>query len=174
MTRWTDDHFVAGDIALDFANTVYRRIPELGPDLLDSGAALAGWFTHTDLLPSIGDGGDAALQQARTLRGLLWALFDAQIEGRDVPLGELLDMARRGASVAATGHVTALTVEGAVAAVALHGVRVALSPPPRAVRTCDRCGWYFLDSARGRPRRWCSMKTCGNQAKAERYRAAHT
>lgn len=26
-TAWSDDHFVAGDLALDFANTVYRRTP---------------------------------------------------------------------------------------------------------------------------------------------------
>nr|WP_255307967.1 CGNR zinc finger domain-containing protein [Streptomyces marincola] len=40
------------------------------------------------------------------------------------------------------------------------------------MRACDRCGWFFIDSSRGRRRRWCSMKTCGNQAKAARYRSS--
>ena len=37
------------------------------------------------------------------------------------------------------------------------------------VRTCPSCGWLFLDP-RGR-RRWCSMATCGNRAKARAHAA---
>ncbi|NYF91061.1 CGNR zinc finger domain-containing protein [Tunturiibacter empetritectus] len=31
------------------------------------------------------------------------------------------------------------------------------------------CGWLFLDESRGRRRRWCDMKDCGNREKARRY-----
>lgn len=31
------------------------------------------------------------------------------------------------------------------------------------------CGWLFLDTSRNRSRRWCSMETCGNRAKARRH-----
>lgn len=172
MTTFTDDHFIAGDVALDFANTVYRRIPELGPDLLESGEDLAGWFAHAGLLSApVADG--RLLPRARSLRGLLWALLDAQSAARDVPpevLTGLMDLPREDVSVAANGVVTPHSMQGALAAIALHGVKLALTPPPRPVRTCDRCGWFFL--SRGR-RRWCSMKTCGNQSKAARYRATH-
>jgi predicted RNA-binding Zn ribbon-like protein len=34
-----------------------------------------------------------------------------------------------------------------------------------------RCGWLFLDTSRNRSRRWCSMRTCGNVAKAQRHYA---
>ncbi|GAA1605234.1 CGNR zinc finger domain-containing protein [Kribbella hippodromi] len=37
------------------------------------------------------------------------------------------------------------------------------------IRTCPSCGWLFLDQ-RGR-RRWCSMATCGNRAKARAHAA---
>ncbi|GAA2794305.1 CGNR zinc finger domain-containing protein [Kribbella solani] len=37
------------------------------------------------------------------------------------------------------------------------------------VRTCPSCGWLFLNP-RGR-RRWCSMATCGNRAKARAHAA---
>ena len=42
------------------------------------------------------------------------------------------------------------------------------------IRECpgEDCGYLFRDTSRGR-RRWCSMKTCGNQAKAARYRSTH-
>lgn len=40
------------------------------------------------------------------------------------------------------------------------------------VRECGACSWLFLDLSRSRSRRWCSMATCGNRAKAQRhYRA---
>ena len=31
------------------------------------------------------------------------------------------------------------------------------------------CGWLFTDTSRNRSRRWCSMETCGNRAKAKRH-----
>jgi predicted RNA-binding Zn ribbon-like protein len=41
------------------------------------------------------------------------------------------------------------------------------------IRACEGrgCGWLFLDK-RGR-RRWCSMATCGNRAKARRFATRH-
>jgi predicted RNA-binding Zn ribbon-like protein len=39
------------------------------------------------------------------------------------------------------------------------------------VRECDgaACTWLFLDQSRNRSRRWCSMESCGNRAKARRH-----
>ncbi len=36
------------------------------------------------------------------------------------------------------------------------------------------CGWLFIDSSRNKTRAWCSMKACGNRAKAARYYARHS
>ncbi len=33
----------------------------------------------------------------------------------------------------------------------------------------DRCTWLFLDQSRTHTRRWCSMESCGNRAKAKRH-----
>ena len=39
------------------------------------------------------------------------------------------------------------------------------------VRRCanPECGWLFLDDSRAGKRRWCSMSSCGNRAKARRH-----
>jgi predicted RNA-binding Zn ribbon-like protein len=44
------------------------------------------------------------------------------------------------------------------------------------IRVCaaDGCGWAFLDTSKNGARRWCSMKLCGNRAKAERFRNRST
>jgi predicted RNA-binding Zn ribbon-like protein len=41
------------------------------------------------------------------------------------------------------------------------------------IRECagENCSWLFLDSSRNRSRRWCSMASCGNRAKARRHNA---
>lgn len=48
-----------------------------------------------------------------------------------------------------------------------------VSPALSRVRACPGtgCGWLFLDRS-GR-RRWCTMDTCGNRAKARRFAARH-
>ncbi|MDN5725399.1 MAG: ABATE domain-containing protein [Propionibacteriales bacterium] len=179
-TEWVEDHFVAGHLALDFANTVYRRWPEPGPELLVETADLAGWLALIGLVPDSEPGVDeAALEDARALRALLWRVFDAHIDDRSIPasaLAGLLGTARRPTddlTLHADGSTTAQTVQGSLAIVALRAIALLLDPPPQGVRACDRCGWFFIDSSRGRRRRWCSMKTCGNQAKAARFRSTH-
>jgi len=41
------------------------------------------------------------------------------------------------------------------------------------IRECagDGCSWLFLDTSRNRRRKWCSMSSCGNRAKARRHYA---
>lgn len=178
-TEWVDDHFIAGNLALDFANTVYRRWPEPVPDLFTDTDALATWLTRTRLLP----GGESAVTEsdlghARALRALLWTVFDAHRDGQIIPataFAGLLDTARCSTAdlgIGPDGSLTSHNAQGALAAVALNAITLALDPPPQGVRACDRCGWFFIDSSRSRRRRWCSMKTCGNQAKVARYRSA--
>ena len=43
------------------------------------------------------------------------------------------------------------------------------------LRICanDDCRWVFEDTSRAGRRRWCDMTSCGNVAKARRYRARH-
>ena len=42
---------------------------------------------------------------------------------------------------------------------------------PGRFRSCehDDCTLWFLDTSKGGRRRWCSMSTCGNRAKAKRH-----
>ena len=41
----------------------------------------------------------------------------------------------------------------------------------KRVKQCadDACSWLFMDKSRNNSRRWCSMKGCGNRAKAHRH-----
>ncbi len=183
-TEWVEDHFIAGEAALDLTNTVYRRWPEMGADLFTDTDALSTWLTWAGLLPSSKNAApvvdEELLDEVRALREHLWLVFDAQRERHAIPqdaFAAVLEAARRRAehvTVDADGALTAADADGAIAVLAMNAISLILDPPAQGVRACDRCGWFFVDSSRGRRRRWCSMKTCGNQAKVDRYRAARS
>jgi predicted RNA-binding Zn ribbon-like protein len=48
---------------------------------------------------------------------------------------------------------------------------VAVRAPLPRLRQCanPECGWLFLDNSKSGNRRWCSMSSCGNRAKAHRH-----
>jgi predicted RNA-binding Zn ribbon-like protein len=55
---------------------------------------------------------------------------------------------------------------------ALWSLADLLTGPDRThLRECanDRCLWLFLDDSKNGSRRWCSMQSCGNRAKARRH-----
>jgi predicted RNA-binding Zn ribbon-like protein len=63
--------------------------------------------------------------------------------------------------------------EAAVAAVALDAAHMLGRPEERRrVRVCasEACSARFYDRSPAGRRRWCSMRTCGNEAKARRHR----
>ena len=57
---------------------------------------------------------------------------------------------------------------GAAGAGAVVGRDLLAGPRLDRVRRCanPECGWLFLDDSRAGKRRWCSMQSCGNRAKA--------
>jgi predicted RNA-binding Zn ribbon-like protein len=61
----------------------------------------------------------------------------------------------------------------ALGMLALQAARLLADPEERLrLKRCEGCGEVFLDRSPAGRRRWCSMATCGNRAKARRHRAA--
>jgi len=46
-----------------------------------------------------------------------------------------------------------------------------LKGDPARIRQCanEKCRWVFLDVSKAGARRWCTMNSCGNRAKAHRH-----
>lgn len=64
-------------------------------------------------------------------------------------------------------------LDDALAAVSEPLVALIASGATGRLRICanDGCAWVFHDTSRAGRRRWCSMASCGNRAKAARHRA---
>jgi predicted RNA-binding Zn ribbon-like protein len=126
----------------------------------------------------------AATRAARDLREALYDIFSARAHDQNVP-GQALECLN-GALKEALPNLC-LGLQGNALVWHWQGEGRALTSPlwpiARAaadlltgesaapVRECGgaACTWLFLDHSRGRSRRWCSMASCGNRAKARRH-----
>jgi len=166
------------DLCLDFANTRYWRGQAAPTETLNAPADLAAW-AKTAKAPSARE-----FDTALALRETIYRLFDSNAQGKPAAPRDLETLNR--ALAEAPGR-TALKRgrEGYDWAVDMKaGTALALLAPviwsagdllagPRLdrVRRCanPECLFLFLDDSRAGKRRWCTMSTCGNRAKAKRH-----
>ncbi|MBZ9673619.1 CGNR zinc finger domain-containing protein [Mesorhizobium sp. B2-1-8] len=127
-------------------------------EVLKLRAALKSWLDAT--VQNL-DGGLVSKRTA--LRGIHKAIAQA---GGSAGLGEILNL-----TSASTHQAIYLPLRRSAAA----AVMLVLFPSGNDIRQCeaDKCGGFFVNDSRSKPRRWCSMNSCGNRAKAARYRQAH-
>jgi predicted RNA-binding Zn ribbon-like protein len=190
--------FIAGHIALDFANTVTAR--DTTPrDWLDGYGRLLEWAGMAGVingriatsLAAAADGAQreaaAALGRARKVRESLHDVCVALLAGKTAPASALEELESAWKRAAARAHLSArdhvLQLEPDVkssgldlpldrvifAAVDLLGELDA--DRTRVCRGQD-CGWLFIDTSKGGRRVWCDMGTCGNTAKSQRFARA--
>ena len=185
-------HGIDLESALDFLNTLHPghgRTDEQHQrdEHLATPADAAMWFLEQELVhPDAGIRiGDADLARIRRVRSALREVVDSVVEGRKPEpdavylVNATLEMRRPtrlelDGSALRIGHRHADTpVDDALALIAEAIIEELATGRPERLRVCanDRCRWAFFDSSPTGRRRWCDMRSCGNQAKAARYRA---
>jgi predicted RNA-binding Zn ribbon-like protein len=182
-------YWLGGRPALDLVNTLRERWRRRVETLVTAGD-LERWLVEAGVMA---DDADVAvtpevLAEARALREAIDACVTALVEGRPAPPaavrridGWLKYAGARPALLLDPDGVPALGERGeghsprrALGEVALDAARMLGDPAERArVRICasDTCSARFYDRSPAGRRRWCSMRTCGNEAKARRHRA---
>lgn len=139
----------------------------------------------------------AAFEAARELRESIYRIFSARVEGRPAPPDDLerlnaaLPDALGGLRVERTDDHdvgegsdgdakpayawsrcdASETLAAPLRPIVRSAAELLVSEDLDRVRECPGtgCTWLFLDQSRNRSRRWCSMTTCGNRAKARRH-----
>jgi predicted RNA-binding Zn ribbon-like protein len=185
VAPWEAGHFIGGHVALDFANTVFhRKAPATDNELLKSVRDVSSWCQSAGLISAAearklnSRAGDELVAAVRRVRDQVWAVFDALCAGNAPPataFGNLLRQAGGGAVTFSDARKTKLAgafgnPDAILSALALLAVEALFVLPTDRVRSCPRCGWFFVDASKGGRRRWCSMETCGNREKASRRR----
>lgn len=196
--RFGPASFVGGELCLDFANSVDSWLDPRATDKVASPADWLAWCatarliseTEARALHRTAQQSAAAAQQhlerVRSLRGALYRVVTRSIEDRAPARA---DLARLDAAISeAHAHRRMVFAGGRYAQrwngdgsfdrliwpIAASAESLLLDPQLLArLHQCPgpNCGWVFLDTSKNRSRRWCSMRTCGNLAKAHRHYA---
>jgi predicted RNA-binding Zn ribbon-like protein len=171
------------DLCLEFANTRYWRGQPTPTETLNSTEDFAGWAAS-----NVGKEAKAPakreFERAIELRETLYRLFEATARkkapaARDVEqLNEALAAApaRTALKRDRSGFVWDVDMRSSTALALLAPVLwsagdLLAGGKLDKVKRCanPECGWLFLDDSRAGKRRWCSMQSCGNRAKARRH-----
>ncbi|WP_093800623.1 ABATE domain-containing protein [Streptomyces sp. Wb2n-11] len=179
-----ESRFVSGRVCLDLVAT--------GPDpteQLSHPGRLREWLVGTRLVPHdvpLEAVDDAWLHDFTEVRTHIGELVRAELEGSPAP--RALDRVNALAAAPPPGVRAVRTPDGAwaraltgdaperaalLAAVARDAVDLLTDPVARArLRACEGggCRRLYLDTSRGRRRRWCSSEVCGNRERVARHR----
>lgn len=178
---------IGGSLAVDFVNT---ELVERGArqDLLATDADLVRWARGAGLAvtSAIRSARQTPLvASARTLRAALRALFDARAARRPPSSAQLavlnryLESPRRGAPLryrrgALVRPAAPLGLASVLEQIADDAAALLLTGAHRLRRCANHhCILFFVDRSRRSARRWCSMRVCGNRAKAAAHRHRH-
>jgi len=181
-------YWLGGRPSLDFVNTLRERWWR-NVETLVTPVDLACWLQRAELLPadSAARPTAAVLRGARELRESIDAAAVAVVAGEPVPAGALEAIDRR--LPAAVKHETLVRgpagtpllvaappadpLHHALGVLALDAARMLGTADGRLrVRICasPMCSARFYDRSPAAGRLWCSMRGCGNVAKARRHR----
>ncbi|MEM7417917.1 MAG: CGNR zinc finger domain-containing protein [Gemmatimonadota bacterium] len=183
-----------GDLVIDFVNA--PRHPGDGAGI-GRPEELAAWLTEAapeviPLLPTDTPGLRALHTEAVALQRAIRAIMREVTEGSppdeasqwvlDACLSEL----GRSESLASNPdesqpfavdvHLFARGPRAPLGVVAREAAQLLGSVAPQRLRQCaaEACERWFVDLSKAGRRKWCSMATCGNRAKASRYRERHS
>ncbi len=182
------------DLSLEFANTIAWR-GSTPAESLHSLPDLLAWLDSTSALPApaVADlhkwfsahPADAAtsFSEAIEIRETLYRLLHS-VAARSAAANE--DLRRLNSALGAAAPRAILdrcdrgfgwrieakpTAAGILAPVLWSAADILVGPDSARIRQCanDRCLWLFVDDSKNGARRWCSMQSCGNRAKAHRH-----
>ena len=170
--------FVSDRPVLDFLATIAER-GTTDEEKLAAPADLVAWAAESGLASDVPAPTAAQLAAAIALREAMYRLLGASLDGTAParPDRERVNAAARRPPLApqlsATGELTRTgTVDALLATLAGDCLELLGSDDRDLLRRCAdaRCTRLFVDRSRGRRRRWCDMKGCGDRAKAASYR----
>jgi len=188
--------FIAGDLCLDFANTIHNLRAEDKEEELRGISDLLQWANEAGLLSSAeldrlaahykrnSREAESALAKGIAIRNLLLSIFISIANGRTVsgqPLSELnsalahapgmLHVHRNFGRIEAKWTSTTDGLERVFFTILTSTAELLASDRVGRIRECASadCTWLFVDESRNRSRRWCDMRACGNRMKARRH-----
>lgn len=156
-----------------------------GPDKFADPGRLGAWLAAHGLLETGTPVDPSDLRHAMALREALRSVIGANSGGKVYPVdvatlnqaaGASRLRARFGSDGRARLEPEAGGVTGALGRIVAAAFAAMDDEDWSRLKLCGSptCRWAFYDRSRNRSSRWCAMASCGNRAKARRFREQHT
>jgi predicted RNA-binding Zn ribbon-like protein len=184
---------VGGELCLDFANTAHWEIQTQPNRNLKTYADLLCWSVQLNILTKREAEGflreskrqakqaESEMELAWQIQDLIYRIFSSSIDHKN-PRGRDLEMLNHTLSEALAHQRIVSKSEGfhwvwddqeirldrVLWPILRSAADLLTSERLHQVKKCGGCGWLFLDRNNG-TRRWCTMRVCGNRAKARRH-----
>lgn len=194
MSKASDPELIGGRLCLDFANIVSNYLAKPREEPLAEYGELLAWYRRAGVVDDAEvrqlarlaakhpAEAEAALERARALRDAIFETFFAIANGK-VPPQQAIEVLN------ASLVTQRLVRDGSrweLRCVVDSGLDAPLRPIGRSaaellvdhevherLRVCGDadydCTWLFVDESKNGTRRWCTMRDCGNRAKARRH-----
>jgi len=175
--------FIAGNLALDFANTMHSVGADDPQDDLVTFSDLLVWVREAGLIKEQWRCSGTDFARFKDLRSAIYQMFAGTRDGRPKPealakfnahLQEAMGRTQieRSAGAYRMVSVSSTPADRLRFEITRAAAEVLLSRRLDRVRQCagDTCTWLFLDTSRNGTRRWCEMQSCGNRTKIRRFR----
>jgi predicted RNA-binding Zn ribbon-like protein len=178
-------HQIGGHLALDFCNTAGEHLADHPDEMFLNWESFIRWTVQVGLIapesyPELLRN-PSPIGKIVQLREAIYRVGLAIARGDRIPQSDPLAIH----SQAATSKPTVANSRNGLrwqpdpsrasaqlrALLANEALSLFCSPRSSRIGICEggQCGWLFIDDSRGKRRRWCDMKDCGNRAKARRY-----
>jgi predicted RNA-binding Zn ribbon-like protein len=196
ISRQPQFELIAGEVCLDFVNTLDDRFSDEPKELLKDYGDLARFAEESGIISehqvdrlvanSLKDPKAAlrTLTSAIELREAMHEVFWALVIKKPIPgdalsvLNSFVQNAVRHASLVRSGphfhwqfDPSETDFDAPLWPIARQAADLLASERLQFVRACasKTCEWLFLDESKNHRRRWCDMTKCGNRAKARSF-----
>jgi len=172
--------FRSGRPSLDFAATLGGRHREPVERLAEP-EDLARWLRESGMIDISLSPTKGELAAAKDLREVIYRIAVAVIAGTPLRWDDT-DLLNHYAAVPPVvpvlrpdrtlARLAADPVAAALSSLASDVIELVAGEHAAGLRECSKpdCSLLFVDTSRSGARKWCSMETCGNQDKVQRYR----
>lgn len=188
--------FIAGDLCLDFANTIHDLRADDQEEELHQFSDLLQWAKEAGRLSTLEhdrlsehykrNRRKAALVFAKAvaIRDLLISIFSAIANGHPMSSENLSELNsvlaqtpglvrvhKRSGRIETEWTSSAGGLEQVLFDILTNAAELLASDRLGRIRECASadCTWLFIDESRNRSRCWCDMSSCGNRMKARRH-----
>jgi len=186
--------FLAGNLSLDYVNTIHDRHEEPIRNLLHSYLDLVTWVYFADAINNsqkerllqMGwenqQDANRVYTDSLQLREAFYDFVFNMINRKEVSPASMqliknwiyktfsnIELIQSNDGFSLDWNIENIGIESILWPIVRSFADLVTTVDRNRLKQCSNCGYLFVDNSKNKSRRWCSMEICGNRVKARRH-----